>query len=295
VNDNPPFGKYLDCLDGHQLYFRQIAPGNQIVAPAIVDNLNHAVCGNLNTVNVYFFHPPINSREKAAFDVIVDHFRPDFAEAELPPPPDWVEEVTSTLPHLSEIERQIQDFERQISSFQASVNHKIEEKQAIMKWADLLWLDGIALQQRVREAFEFLGFHTESPNPTGHMHDLEILHGPNKFFAEITGSVGSIKIDKGRELMQWIIDAPAPEKINGVLIGNAFRKIKPSERPPTPDHKIFTADLEQFAKLRGLALLDVRQIYDILVAKLHGRSPDLEAVSQAMRQRGVVTLPIPKG
>jgi hypothetical protein len=92
-----------------------------------------------------------------------------------------------------------------VTSLESQIDGYLGQKQQIERWAELLWLDGIPLQNRVREAFELLGFQTESKNPTGHTHDLVLSCGGDVFYAEVTGATGSIKVGKGRELMHWLI------------------------------------------------------------------------------------------
>lgn len=182
------------------------------------------------------------------------------------------------------------ELKSRVTALEGQIENHLDKKQQIEKWAELLWLDGLALQDRVREAFAFLGFATESLNPTGHTHDLVIKQEGYTFYAEVTGSTGSIKIDKGRELLQWIIDSPSPERIRGVLIANAFRNLPPDGRPPSANHKIFTAELEQLANRYDFALVDVRELLKLVTARLESKGPDLRTVCQRMSGKGAVSL-----
>lgn len=286
----PFFEQYMDCLQGHEIIIERNVTNLPQLTPTIVDNLGRMVCGLIQASNgrVFLLHPPAKAKESEAFRIVVNDFKPDFIEPEPEAPPEWASTIIANLPGISEIDKSVAELKGRVTSLESQIDSHLKQKQQIEKWAELLWLDGIALQNRVREAFDFLGFHTESPNPTGHTHDLLIQHETYTFYTEITGATGSIKIDKGRELMHWLIDATVP--VRGILIGNAFRNNPPAERPPSANHKIFTADLEQFANQRDFALLETKELLKLVAAKLENKSPDLQTICERLSGKGVVTL-----
>jgi hypothetical protein len=289
VRPNPPFTEYLTCLDGHQVIYEVLNLSPILVSPQITDNLQRMVCGQLSPWNMFILHPPTRSRENEAFKTIIEHFQPDYLEPDLPAPPEWARDVIANLPGISETQQEIAHLNQEIVSLQNIVARKTAEKEITENWAQMLWLDGIPLQNRVREAFDFLGFQTESPNPTGHMQDLIATHGSHKFYIEVTGSSGAIKLEKGRELIHWITDVPSPDQVTGVLVGNAFRNNKPDDRPPTANHKIFVTELERFAERRGFALVDVRELYRLITSKLNDEPVQLEMICAALTSHGVAT------
>jgi hypothetical protein len=160
----------------------------------------------------------------------------------------------------------------------------------VTDWAELLWLDGIPLQKRVREALDFLGFETEMPDPTGHGEELIAKHDTHRFLIEVTGATGSIKIDKARELVQWVLDSESPDRVRGVLVGNPFRNDPPQQRPPTENHKLFTTEVEGLATRFDFALLEVRELYRAILAKLEHKEVNVLKICEAMGLKGRVML-----
>jgi hypothetical protein len=289
-----PFRDYYSCLRGHDVVFeinsRQPGQPAPRGVPKIVDNLNRLVCATANGTTAHFFHPPHRSRESEAFRILVEYFGPDFAEPEPEPTPEWAASVVSAMPGIQRIEEQTAQVLRQIDDLEKDADVLNVKKREIEKWAELLWLDGIALQRRVRDALDFLGFQTEMREPTGHSEDLVASHGTDRFLIEVTGATGSIKIEKARELVQWILDSESPGQVRGMLIGNAFRTEPPQNRPPTANHKLFTNEVEGLAERFDFALLDVRELYRAVVAKLEGKEIDLARICQAMSGKGNVAL-----
>jgi hypothetical protein len=293
VSDVQPFVGYYQDLRGHEVIFEVSSKNPASLAhalPTVVDNLNRLVCGSVRSSNLHFFHPPSRAGEVDAFTILIDFFKPDFVEPEPEPPPEWASSIVCNLPGVKQIEEQIAETARQIDVLEREADAKRSKKQDVEKWPELLWLDGISLQERVREAFDFLGFQTEMSDPTGHSEDIVVKHGAYRFLLEVTGAVGSIKIDKGRELLQWILNSASPEQIRGVLIGNAFRKDPPDARPPTANHKLFTNDLEAFAVRFDFALMSVRDLYNLIIAKLEGNDIDLDSMCKAMSGKGIAVL-----
>jgi hypothetical protein len=290
----PFYQEYFGCLQGHEVVIKPhfTAPP---VLKTVVDNLQQMVCGEMTIWNVFLLHPPAKANEDRAFKIILEHFEPDFLEPEPEAAPTWAAPEIASIPGVKEIEQSVSGLKERVSGLENEIDQQLQRKADIEKWAELLWADGIPLQNRVREAFYFLGFKTESNDPTGHTQDLTLTHDGYTFFVEVTGSNGSIKIDKGRELMQWLIDAPSPEKVRGVLVANAFRNLPPTERPPTSNHKMFTTELEQLANRYDFALLDVKELYRVVFAKLENKAVDLNSVCRSMTGRGLIAIEISPG
>lgn len=296
-----PFTAYFECLKGHEIVFsvstKHPSQGVPKTIPKVVDNLNRMVCAFADEMNVYLLHPPHRSLEAQAFKILVDFFGPEFAEPEPEPIPEWASSVVSAMPGIEQIESKTGEIARQVDGLEKEADDLNTQKQKIQKWAELLWLDGIPLQKQVREALNFLGFQTEMRDPTGHSEDLIASHGAYRFLIEVTGATGSIKIEKARELVQWILVSDSPGQVRGILVGNPFRKDPPHLRPPTPNHKLFTNEVEELATRFDFALLDVREIYRAIVAKLQGKEIDLTRMCHTMSGKGSVVFelsPSPK-
>jgi hypothetical protein len=142
----------------------------------------------------------------------------------------------------------------------------------------------------VQKAFKHLGFEIEPRPETGHTEDFVAKHGGTVYLIEATGSAGSIIIDKGRQLMQWVIGSEV-EKCHGILVGNGFSKEPPEKRPPAPNHHVFTPDLKQFAEKYDFSLVDTRQLFRAVCAKLANRPVPIESLCVALSKGGAVTFP----
>jgi len=289
-DSDPLFKSYLSALDGHEVCFQLIHAQQGIFVNGIVDNISRPICGKYYTI--YLLHPPAPTFEQRALKILIEHFGPDpLASPARVPRPGWVDVVASVLPGVAEIQDEIRsirsDVDRRLEDL-----HRAEDTLAERTaWADLLWLDGIPLQMKVCEALNFLDIHAATDSPTGHTGDLTADEEGIHYIFEVTGSTGSIGIDKGRQLLQWVSEASDPIASKGVLIANAFRNHAPNNRPPTPDHRIFVTELEKLAEKFHLSLLDVRELYRVVCQKLKGQAPDKSVVLRGLAIDGIAAFP----
>jgi hypothetical protein len=162
------------------------------------------------------------------------------------------------------------------------------KRQELQRWSEMLWLTGVRLQTRVSEALAFLGVQNESKNPTGHVEDLEGTCLGRPVIFEVTASAGSIGVEKARQLLQWIGESADPTNTKGVLIGNAYRNEPPEKRPPTPDHKIFVKEAEDMAQKFHFGLLDVQDLFELVLRKLSGEDIRAEWICERLQTDGVI-------
>ncbi len=288
VSQEVLFSRYSEALEGHEIV---VTPNSPQGIPwswqsAIVDNVGRAVSGRFGPLAV--LHAPAPRLEDKAFKVIIEDFNPDFDEPVPEPIPDWAGTVARALPGMNEIEARIRSLRNEMSALEEGLRKEVKNRDALQRWAEILWLDGIALQTRVSEALTLIGIQNESRNPTGHSHDVIARHGNCEWLIEVTGSTGPITIDKGRQLLQWIAEAEKPASVKGLLIGNAFRNHPPDSRPPTANHKIFVAELEDMARRFHFGLLAVRDLYRLVCAKLSGKELSLDRFASQISADGIV-------
>jgi hypothetical protein len=284
------FVKYVETLDAFDLVIHPTVvtnPNGATWQNTVVNNVNDAVCGVFFN-SAFIFHPPSKGRDNLAFKAIIDHFNPDLEEPDLDPAPPWATHVVNSLEDAQRITAVMKKINHQIGDLQEKLREEELRMQALERWVQLLWLDGVPLQNRVKEVFDFLGFTTESIDPTGHTRDLVIKYGGREFLIEVTGSTGPITLDKGRQLLQWMGDSESPDTVKGLLIGNAFRTHAPDNRPPTPNHKIFVNELEAMALRYHFGLLEVRQLFDLLRSRLAGHPCDLDGLCTQLAVDGVI-------
>lgn len=292
--DSEFFKSYTEALRGHEI----IVDGRLTVrgAPhgwhwqiAVSDNVNRAVCGQFG--NAYILHPPAGGRDGVAMKAILDFFHPDFEEPEPDDAPDWSSAVAAAIPGVEAVEAKTANSLKEIARLQSELAVHEAERARLARWAEMLWLDGIPLQKRVSDALKELGVPNQSKDPTGHTQDLEANCFGQSFLFEVTGSTGAIGIEKARQLYQWIGQCDDPTNTKGVLIGNAYRKESPGQRPPTPDHKIFVKEVEDMAQKFHFSLVDIRDLFELILRKLGGEEIKPEAVCEALQADGLVRFP----
>lgn len=286
---DPFFANYRQVLTGHQIYI-QIQSANsslsQLIFEGITDNVSRTICARLKTI--YLLHPPPKKAEQKALKLIIEHFKPDPAFLSSAPRPVWADEAASKIPGVAEIQADRSSIMTEIEKKTDNLNSVEEKLRQVSGWADLLWLEGLQLQSKVSEALNFLGIPSSTTDPSGHTADLVADESGSHFVFEVTGSSGSIGIEKGRQLLQWVSEAPDPNIAKGVLVANAFRNQPPDKRPPTPDHRIFVVELEAFARKYHLALLDTNELFRMVCLKLSGKSFEKSAIHSGLLIDGIV-------
>jgi hypothetical protein len=275
------FQSYIEALRGHEIVINaratvQNIPYDWLWQIAVSDNVKRAVCGQFG--RAYVFHPPSPGRDSLAMKAILDFFGPDLEEPEPDPAPEWATNIIAAIPGVADIEARTENNTKEIARLQSAVVVDEARRTKLARWAEMLWLTGVPLQQRVSEALGLLGVPNKSENPTGHTHDLQGICQGRAVLFEVTASTGSIGVEKGRQLLQWIGECEDPTNTKGVLIGNAYRNDPPDKRPPSPDHRIFVKEVEDMAHRFHFALLDVRDLFRLVIRKIAGEEITPESV-----------------
>jgi len=283
------FESYRNVLTGHEICFRLQQMNNTrplITIESIVDNVSRSICSKVQSI--YLLHPPSRRLEQKALKIIIEHFGPDPIPISSVPKPSWIDETASAIPGVAGIQAVCASIRAEIQQKSEQLGSEEEKLRQLASWADLLWLEGLPLQTRVSEALNLLGIAAASSDPSGHTSDLAADEPGMRLVFEVTGSSGTIGIEKGRQLMQWVADAPDPACAKGVLVANAFRNEPPDKRPPSPDRRVFVLELERFAQRYHLALLDVRELYRVVCAKLSGQLVDKPTILNGLSGDGIV-------
>jgi hypothetical protein len=283
---------YKNYLTEHRIIIGNVAGAytigdNNVRTFVLIWNNVNEICG-FSSGSLYVLHAPDVRLRKAAVESIVDYFSPDL-EGDVEERFPWVPEFEVEELHLQEVEREILEVEKQLSGLETKRNEKLIEKEHISRWSDLVTKQGKLLEFRLKEALEFLGVEKVIHEPNGvHGPDLEIVHQGMCFTVEVEGSKGSIKIEKARELLHWIADAPPNYK--GVLIGNPFREINPIERPPS-NHRLFVKEAEELARNRNFVLISSHDIFKLVSKKIGGQAVDVgKILSLIYESRGDIAL-----
>jgi hypothetical protein len=281
------FENYIKVMLGHEIYFELQAPAGRPtnLTPGIVNNVSQAICGRISSI--YLLHPPAKKFEQKALKVLIEHFKPDPLSTPSVNKPNWVDQEVLGIPGVAEIQVSRTSILEQIDKKNEELKIADQKLEVISGWADLLWMEGIPLQNKVQDALNLLGVPATSEDPSGHTGDLVANEAGIHFVFEVTGSNGTIGIEKGRQLMQWVADAPDPVGSKGVLVASPFRNEPPPKRPPT-EKRIFVRELEALAEKYHLALLDIRELYRLICLHLSGNSVSKPIVLEGLQTDGVV-------
>jgi hypothetical protein len=261
--------------------------GIKLMAYPLITNNIKETC-SLKMGDTYLLHPPDKKFHKKAIKSLVDYFSPDFEE-ESEEKPEWASQYELRDLGLQEKENEINEIDRRIEELSKAKEEKTNEKAKIAKWSDLITRQGKTLEVCLKEAFELLGVEKVEHEPDGtHGQDLRIEHKNMGFTIEVEGSKGPIRIDKARELLHWMADAPLEHK--GILIGNPFRELDPKERPPQ-NNKLFVKEAIDLAKKRELVLITSNDIFKLVCKKLRGEKIDInEILAKIFNSKGELNI-----
>lgn len=252
----------------------------------IKNNIDEIVSFKLGSF--YVLHQPDKQHYKTAIGKLVDYLDPELIEEDWEKP-DWAYSYESDQLKTKEIQTDIDDIQNQIGELKLRQVEKEAEKQQISKWLDLLYTQGNTLEIRLKDAFELLGVDKVEHEPNkSHGPDLVIEHCKLAFTVEVEGTKGPIRIDKARELLHWIGDAPSHHK--GLLIGNPFREKDPDDRPPVNSQLIGKEALALVVS-RDLAFITSHDIFNLVCDKLNGNCVDISKVlEQINNNKGHITI-----
>lgn len=123
--------------------------------------------------------------------------------------PGWLESIT--VRNESELRENYRALEEEL--------RRLSEEKAI------LCAYGSTLTRKVTLLLRELGFDASNKEIEGH-EDIEIRDGDYVAIVECAGAEGFFKIEKLRQLMQYILE----QNKKGIFIGNPWRKVHPDER-----------------------------------------------------------------
>lgn len=292
-SQNSFYSAYQHVLSGHEMIFHlQPSSGRSAeFTPGIVDNISRLVCANHRSI--YLLHPPAKKHELKAVKAIIEDFKPDVPPILSAPRPAWTETTINKIPGIAEVQATRSSIRNEIERLNLELIKSDEQTADLESWSDLLWAEGLVLQAKVGKALSMLGLNIATDSdPSGHTSDLTAREPEVDFIFEVTGTTGSVGMDKGRQLLQWVADASDPVRAKGVLVASAFRNEPPDNRPPTSDRRMFVAELESLALRYHFALLDTRELFRTICLALAGRVIDKAKIVDGLRIDGIVRFDI---
>ena len=172
-----------------------------------------------------------------------------------------------------ELSRRLLDIDERVETLQ-------REREDVMTRLDdggglkrLLFEQGLALEEATLQAMRLLGFKASNYRDSESEFDAVLESPEGRIVGETEGKDRRpINIDKLRQLQSNLIEDLERDGVTdmatGMLFGNAYRLIPPSER--SPDH--FTAKVRQAAARSGIVLLRTSDLFD--VARALADKPD---------------------
>ena len=183
------------------------------------------------------------------------------------PTPQWAmvaeyatNEENALSKKLARIKRQIAALEKELEDAEVDLG-----KEGSLK--ALLFEQGDALEDAVREAMALMGFKADRYQDSDSEFDAVLECAEGRFIGEIEGRDNkAIGIGKMRQLEVNVLedferdDVSVPAR--KILFGNAFRLTPPSERPSEP----FTAKCVSAAGRNGTALIRTADLFEVAKA-----------------------------
>ncbi|MEK6659398.1 MAG: hypothetical protein AABY36_06945, partial [Campylobacterota bacterium] len=186
------------------------------------------------------------------------------SSVESTPPPQWLEEKQFQL----DIEHKYIDDIAKLNQKIEKIKSQIEQKQAELSKHSLskklLYENGKPLEHAIIDALQIIGFKAENYDDGKSEFDIVFESEEGRFIGEAEGKDSSaINVTKFRQLESNIHEDYEREEVEkhakGVLFGNPFRLISPSERK-----EFFTQKAIDSAKRTGIALVNTHELFEVV-------------------------------
>jgi len=152
------------------------------------------------------------------------------------PPPDWISRKDFQLVQEQVLNKDIEEKSKKINALILQKNELLTRMDQEVRLRDLLFEKGKTLENAINLALKVLGYRAENYND-GNLELDHVITSPkgDRFIGEAEGKdTSAINIDKFRQLATNIQEDLQREEVEnsavGILFGNGFRLMKPSER-----------------------------------------------------------------
>lgn len=180
------------------------------------------------------------------------------------PNPDWINDKLYSLKRSEKIRKSIENSNEKIMALNAGIQKLKEELIEAEKLNDLLFETGKPLEEAVTYALKILGFKAENFDD-GILELDQVITSPEgwRFIGECEGKDNkSIDISKFRQLSDALNEdyerEEVSEKAYGLLFGNPFRLLSPSQRKNP-----FTEKCKSGAHREKIGLIETIDLYKI--------------------------------
>jgi len=262
IEQSHPFSKYFYTFK-NQIHFeciieplRKIEMLLKVIARNKVKEIISCAI-NIEGGKIIFIPPTVSTDLKKETSVLLDCIGGVFEYGIKTPPPHWIKKYS--LPNENNNVAKIEQLNKKISILQKEKQNFEEEKANIAKFKGLLYEKGKrTLEPLVREAFKLMGFNVIDPKQEEY--DLYIKEKDLMIIGEIEGTDNSpIDIDKYRQLLDYVeSEINKGVKCMGILIGNAYKDINPTERQEQfSQHAIKGCERQRFCRITTYQLFKI--------------------------------------
>jgi hypothetical protein len=194
--------------------------------------------------------------------------------------PEWASELVfkedlSRIAELWMLNKKMREIEAKISNIE-NVRAKDND------WKKLITATGHALEEKVEQAFELLGF--EILEKADRRSDLRMKYGDNYSVVEIKGVKKSASEANAAQLEKWVSEARLEYEVahKGILVVNTWRDKDISDR----NENDFPAQMIPYCIARDHCLISGLQLLAIVRAKINDVAPG-DIVEQILSHSGV--------
>jgi hypothetical protein len=220
------------------------------------------------------------------------------SSGEVTPEPAWASEPNFALASEIELRSQLLEVETRLEQAQ---RQKEEVQRQILDAGSLrglLYEKGKPLESAIIAALTLLGFEAKPFQESGSEFDVVFESSEGRLIGEAEGKDSKpINVDKLRQLAMNLHEDLQREEVTvpakGVLFGNPYRLLHPTERTEPP----FTDKCVAAAVSNGTALIETRQLF--VAAQYMIRAKDIAYAaswrSAVLKGTGLLSLPVPPG
>ncbi len=200
-------------------------------------------------------------------------------------PPGWVDTVS--VPHVTEVEEEIQKREKQIDSLYDEIGQLNDERNVLNSVLKLLYASGHDLEEIVQFCFEELGAKV-TPAKYG-QEEYVLQYEGKEYLVEVKGISKSVSLTHLRQLNDYILkyEEDTGQACRGILFGNAWRTIPPHERNTT-DKPEFPDNVVKRAEEYNVALISSTKFFEIYCQFMNDKSKAPLIMKEILNHNGVI-------
>ncbi|MFM0513330.1 hypothetical protein [Paraburkholderia sp. RL17-373-BIF-A] len=166
--------------------------------------------------------------------------------------PDWLSSIP--MPSVLPIDLRVAELREEIAKLEEQVEQQLSEKAKLERFKRLLYVSSFELEDLVAECLDLLG---AAIKPARYSQEEFVMEWRGAvFLAECKGVSKSISLAHLRQVQDYVLKYEEDEHAagKGILFGNAWRDLHPSERD-TNDRPIFPRNVIERAQQFGVALV----------------------------------------